>query len=159
MPPYQGGGDMIETVTFEETTYNVLPLKFEAGTPMIAEVVGLGAALQFVQSIGLPTIAAHEHQLLLKATELLSSIPDLTIFGKAPNKGALVSFNIAGIHPLDIGTMLDLHGIAVRTGHLCAQPVMRRFNTTAFVRASFGVYNTLEEVEILAEHSVKLFQS
>jgi cysteine desulfurase/selenocysteine lyase len=151
MPPYQGGGDMIETVTFEKTTYNVLPLKFEAGTPMIAEVIGLGAALDFVQSIGLQNIAALEHQLLLRTTEQLQAIPDLTIFGNAPEKGALVSFNIKGIHPLDIGTMLDLHGIAVRTGHLCAQPVMRKFGTPAFVRASFGLYNTLEEVDAFAE--------
>lgn len=151
MPPYQGGGDMIETVTFEKTTYNVLPLKFEAGTPMIAEVIGLGAALNFVNAIGLDKIAAWEHQLLVHATEQLSSIPDLVIFGNAPHKGALVSFNIKGIHPLDIGTMLDLHGIAVRTGHLCAQPVMRKFGTTAFVRASFGLYNTLEEIDIFAD--------
>ncbi len=151
MPPYQGGGDMIETVTFEKTTYNVLPLKFEAGTPMIAEVIGLGSAIDFIQAIGIPQIHAWEHQLLQRATERLSEIPDLTIFGNAPEKSALVSFNIKGIHPLDIGTMLDLHGVAVRTGHLCAQPVMRKFGTTAFVRASFGLYNTLEEVDRFAE--------
>ena len=151
MPPYQGGGDMIETVTFEKTTYNVLPLKFEAGTPMIAEVIGLGAAVDFIQAVGLPEICAWEHQLLLRATEKLSAVPDLVIFGNAPHKGALVSFNIKGIHPLDIGTMLDLQGVAVRTGHLCAQPVMRKFKTSAFVRASFGLYNTLEEVDRFAE--------
>lgn len=151
MPPYQGGGDMIETVTFEKTTYNTLPLKFEAGTPMIAEVIGLGSAVDFIQAIGLPVINAWEHQLLVRTTELLSDIPDLVIFGNAPNKGALVSFNVKGIHPLDIGTMLDLQGVAVRTGHLCAQPVMRKFGTTAFVRASFGLYNTLEEVDKFAD--------
>lgn len=151
LPPYQGGGDMIETVTFEKTTYNVLPLKFEAGTPMIAEVIGLGTAIDFVEKIGLSNIADWEHKLLIRATEQLSSIPDLTIFGTSPEKGALVSFNIKGIHPLDIGTLLDLHGIAVRTGHLCAQPVMRKFGTTAFVRASFGLYNTPEEVDAFVE--------
>ncbi len=151
MPPYQGGGDMIETVTFEKTTYNDLPLKFEAGTPNIAEVIGLGEAIKFVQNIGLKNIAAWEHQLLLRGTEQLAAIPDLTIFGTAPQKGAVISFNIKGIHPLDIGTMLDLQGIAVRTGHLCAQPVMRKFGTSAFVRASFGLYNTPEEVDRFVE--------
>lgn len=151
MPPYQSGGDMIETVSFEKTTYNVLPLKFEAGTPMIAEVIGLGAALDFVQSIGLQNIAAWEHKLLIRATEKLQAIPDVIIHGTAPEKGAILSFTVKGIHPLDIGTMLDLHGIAVRTGHLCAQPVMRKFGVPAFVRASFGLYNTLEEVDIFAE--------
>jgi cysteine desulfurase/selenocysteine lyase len=151
MPPYQGGGDMIETVTFEKTTYNELPLKFEAGTPIIAEVIGLGEAIAFVQSIGLQNISEWEHQLLVRATEQLSAIPDLTIFGTSPQKGAVISFNIKGIHPLDIGTMLDLHGIAVRTGHLCAQPVMRKFGTTAFVRASFALYNTPEEVDRFSE--------
>jgi cysteine desulfurase/selenocysteine lyase len=151
MPPYQGGGDMIETVTFEKTTYNDLPLKFEAGTPNIAEVIGLGEAIKFVQNIGLGNIAEWEHQLLLRGTEQLAAIPDLTIFGTAPQKGAVISFNIKGIHPLDIGTMLDLQGIAVRTGHLCAQPVMRKFGTSAFVRASFGLYNTPEEVDRFVE--------
>lgn len=151
MPPYRGGGDMIETVTFEKTTYNILPLKFEAGTPMIAEAIGLSHAFDFLNEIGLPNVAAWEHQLLLRLTEQLSSIPDLTIYGNSPQKGALVSFNVKGIHPLDLGTMLDLQGIAVRTGHLCAQPVVRKFGTTAFARASFGVYNTPDEVDHFVE--------
>lgn len=149
MPPYQGGGDMIETVTFSKTTYNVLPLKFEAGTPMIAEVMGLGAAIDYLNQIGLDRIQAYEHRLLDYATDKLSQIPGLRIIGQADQKGALISFVIDGIHSLDIGTLLDLKGIAVRTGHHCAQPVMKFFNVPATARASFAFYNTFEEIDQL----------
>ena len=150
MPPYQGGGDMIETVTFPKTTYNVLPLKFEAGTPMIAEVFGLGAAIDYLQAIGLESIQNWEHELLTYATNQLEQIPGLKIIGQADRKGALISFVIEGLHSLDIGTFLDLKGIAIRTGHHCAQPVMRFFNVPATARASFAFYNTKEEVDCLA---------
>jgi cysteine desulfurase / selenocysteine lyase len=151
MPPYQGGGDMIESVTFPKTTYNVLPLKFEAGTPMIAEVMGLGAAVDYIQSIGgVEAIQNWEHELLKYATAQLEQIPGLKIIGQAAQKGALISFIIDKIHPLDIGTFLDYRGIAMRTGHHCAQPVMRFFNITATARASFACYNTMEEVDALA---------
>lgn len=149
MPPYQGGGDMIDTVTFEKTTYNTLPLKFEAGTPMIAEVMGLGAALDYLTGVGLQNIHEWEHELLHYATKKLETIPTLRIIGTAPNKGALISFVIEGAHALDIGTLLDAHGIAVRTGHHCAQPILRRFGVKAATRISFGLYNTLEEIDQL----------
>jgi cysteine desulfurase/selenocysteine lyase len=149
MPPYQGGGDMIETVTFEKTTYNQLPLKFEAGTPMIAEVMGLGAAIDYLQNIGMDRIQTYENSLLEYATTKLMQIPDLRIIGQAANKGALISFVIEGIHALDIGTFLDLKGIAIRTGHHCAQPVMKFFNVPATARASFAFYNTREEIDQL----------
>lgn len=151
MPPYQGGGDMIEKVTFEKTIYNELPLKFEAGTPMIAEVIGLGAAIDYLQGIGLEVIRGWEHELLTHATEKLKTIPGLTILGQAKNKGPLISFVVEGAHSLDVGTLLDLEGIAVRTGHHCAQPVMNFFNVPATARASFGVYNTKEEVDVFVE--------
>jgi cysteine desulfurase/selenocysteine lyase len=150
MPPYQGGGDMIEKVTFDATTYNVLPLKFEAGTPMIAEVMGLGAALDYIQVIGMEAIQSWEHELLRYATVQMEQIPGLKIIGQAAQKGALISFVIEGMHPLDIGTFLDLKGIAIRTGHHCAQPVMHFFNVTATARASFAFYNTKEEIDYLA---------
>ena len=149
MPPYQGGGDMIKTVTFAETTYNTLPLKFEAGTPMIAEVIALGTALDYIQGIGLENIQLWEHELLTYATKQLEQIPGLKIIGQASEKGALVSFVLEGIHPLDVGTLLDLKGIAVRTGHHCAQPVMNFFNVPATVRASFAFYNTKQEIDVL----------
>ncbi|MDP1879944.1 MAG: cysteine desulfurase [Parachlamydiaceae bacterium] len=148
MPPYQGGGDMIESVTFEKTTYQKLPLKFEAGTPMIAEVIGLGAAVQYIESIGLDHIGKHEQELLRYATERMQEIPGLKIIGNAQEKGSLISFTLEGVHPLDIGTFLDLQGIAIRTGHHCAQPVMQRFHVFATARASFAFYNTKEEVDI-----------
>ncbi|WP_068470732.1 cysteine desulfurase [Candidatus Protochlamydia phocaeensis] len=156
MPPYQGGGDMIETVTFPKTTYNTLPLKFEAGTPMIAEVMGLGAALDYLQEIGMEAIQAYEHELLRYATQKLEKIPGLRIIGQAGQKGALISFVIEGAHALDVGTMLDLKGIALRTGHHCAQPVMRFFNVSATARASFAFYNTFEEIDLLEQalHSI-----
>lgn len=150
MPPYQGGGDMIEKVTFAETTYNVLPLKFEAGTPMIAEVMGLGAAIDYLQTIGLENIQNWEHELLAYATGQLEQIPGLKIIGQAAQKGALISFSVEGMHPLDIGTFLDLKGIAIRTGHHCAQPVMQFFNVPATARASFAFYNTKEEIDVFA---------
>lgn len=149
MPPYQGGGDMIESVSFAKTTYNVLPFKFEAGTPMIAEVMGLGAAIDYIQSIGIEAIQSWEHVLLSYATEQMQEIIGLKIIGQAPQKGALISFSIEGIHPLDIGTFLDLRGVAIRTGHHCAQPVMHFFNVSATARASFACYNTKEEVDFL----------
>lgn len=151
MPPYQGGGDMIEKVTFPKTTYNVLPMKFEAGTPMIAEVIGLGAAIDYVQSIGLEFIHAYEQILLKHATEVVSSINGLRIIGTAKEKSSILSFIVEGIHPLDLGTMLDLHGIAIRTGHHCAQPVMNHFNIPSTARPSFAFYNNKEEIDHFAE--------
>ncbi len=147
MPPYQGGGDMIETVTFLQTTYQELPLKFEAGTPMIAEVIGLGAALDYVNAIGLDHIQKWERQLLEYATTRLKQIPGLQIIGTAAEKGALISFVIQGIHSLDLGTLLDLKGIAIRTGHHCAQPIMRFFGIPSTVRLSFAFYNTFEDID------------
>lgn len=147
MPPYQGGGDMIEKVTFQKTTYNVLPMKFEAGTPMIAEVIGLGAAVDYVQNLGLKNIHRYEHELLMHATEGISHIPGLRIIGTAKEKSAIISFIVTGIHPLDIGTMLDLRGIAIRTGHHCAQPVMQHFNVPATARISFAFYNNKDEID------------
>lgn len=149
MPPYQGGGDMISAVTFEKTLYNTLPYKFEAGTPNIAGVVGFGAAVDYVQSIGLDAIAAHEHELLVYATERLAAVPQLRLIGTAREKAAVISFTVDGIHPHDLGTILDREGVAIRAGHHCAQPVMQHFRVPATVRASFGLYNTKEEVDVL----------
>jgi cysteine desulfurase/selenocysteine lyase len=149
MPPYQGGGDMIRTVTFEKTTYADLPYKFEAGTPNIAGGIGLGAALDYMTAIGLDKIAAYEHELLVYGTEKLLQIPGLRLIGTARNKAAVLSFVMEGIHPHDIGTVLDLQGIAVRTGHHCAQPVMDRFNVPATTRASLAFYNTVGEIDAL----------
>jgi cysteine desulfurase/selenocysteine lyase len=151
MPPYQGGGDMIRTVTFEKTTYNELPYKFEAGTPNIAGGIGMGAAFDYINKIGLDKIAAYEHELLAYGTQALSRIPALRIIGTAREKAAVLSFVIEGIHPHDIGTVLDRQGIAVRTGHHCAQPVMDRFHVPATTRASLAFYNTFHEIEVLAE--------
>jgi cysteine desulfurase / selenocysteine lyase len=150
MPPYQGGGDMIRVVTFEKTTYNDIPHKFEAGTPNIAGGIGLGAALDYVNAIGLDKIAEYEHQLLLYGTEALSQIPGLRLIGTATEKAAVLSFVIEGIHPHDIGTLLDRQGIAVRTGHHCAQPVMDWFHVAATTRASLAFYNTAPEIDALA---------
>ncbi len=151
MPPYQGGGDMIRSVTFEKTLYNDLPYKFEAGTPDIAGAIGLGAALHYVERLGLDNIAAYEHELLTYGTAALTSIPGVHIIGTAAQKAAVISFIIDGIHPHDIGTILDREGIAVRTGHHCAQPVMQRFHIPATARASFGLYNTRQEIDRLVE--------
>lgn len=146
MPPYQGGGEMISSVTFEKSTWNVLPFKFEAGTPHIAGAIGLGAAIDFVQGIGLEAIATHENQLLENATAQLQQLPGLRIVGTAPHKAAVLSFVVEGQHPNDIGMLLDTQGIAVRTGHHCAQPVMDRYGIPATTRASFAIYNTQDEV-------------
>jgi cysteine desulfurase/selenocysteine lyase len=149
MPPYQGGGDMIKTVTFEKTTYADLPYKFEAGTPNIAGGIGLGAAFDYLNRLGLGPIAEYEHELLLYGTEALSEIPELRIIGTAREKAAVLSFVIEGIHPHDIGTVLDRQGIAVRTGHHCAQPVMDWFHVPATTRASLAFYNTMAEIDAL----------
>lgn len=156
MPPRDGGGDMIETVTFPKTTYNKLPLKFEAGTPLIAEVIGLGTAIDYLNNIGLQNIHQWENELLEHATASLEGIPGLRIIGKAPEKGAIISFAVEGIHALDIGTMLDLRGIAIRTGHLCAQPVLRHFSLPALCRASFAFYNTKQEIDFFAKSLVDI---
>jgi cysteine desulfurase / selenocysteine lyase len=157
MPPYQGGGDMISVVTFEKTHYNTLPYKFEAGTPNIAGVIGLGAAIDYVQAIGLDRIAAYEAELLAYATEALEEIPGLRIIGTAQEKASLVSFVLDCAHPHDIGTILDREGVAIRAGHHCAMPVMQRFGVPATARASFAFYNTPEEIEVLvrAIHTVR----
>ena len=149
MPPYQGGGDMIRLVTFEKTDYADLPNKFEAGTPNIADVIGLGAALDWLNAISLDAIAAHEHALLAYATAQLNEIPGLKIMGTARDKAALIAFTLQGVHPHDIGTILDRGGIAIRAGHHCAQPVMQRYGVPATARASFAVYNTRAEVDAL----------
>jgi len=149
LPPYQGGGDMILSVRFEESTYQGIPYKFEAGTPDIAGVIGLGAAIDYVSQIGLDAIAAHEHELLDYANESLARVPGLRLIGTAREKAALISFVLEGIHAHDVGTILDQHGIAVRTGHHCAQPVMERYGIPATVRASFALYNTRADVDAL----------
>jgi len=149
MPPYQGGGDMILSVTFEKTTYNRLPYKFEAGTPDIAGVIGLGAALEYVGGLGIENIGAYEHELLDYATAAVSSIPGLKIIGTAREKAGVLSFTLENIHPHDIGTILDREGIAIRTGHHCSQPVMKRFGVDSTARASFAMYNTKQEVDAL----------
>ena len=150
MPPYQGGGDMIVSVSFEKSEWAPIPHKFEAGTPHIAGAIGLGAAIDYVISVGLDRISNHEHALLTLATERLMALPGVTIVGTAPGKGSILSFTVEGVHPHDVGTILDHHGIAVRAGHHCAQPVMDRFKVPATVRASFGMYNTEGEVDALA---------
>ncbi len=150
MPPYQGGGEMITSVTFEKTEYNVIPHKFEAGTPNIAGAIGLGAAIDYLAGLGVENIGAHEQTVLARATDLLSEIDGVRLFGTAHEKASILSFNIADVHPHDVGTVLDHEGIAVRAGHHCAQPVMARFGVAATVRASFGLYNTEAEAEALA---------
>lgn len=149
MPPYQAGGDMIYSVTFDKTEYNVLPYKFEAGTPNISGAIGLGAAIDFVQSIGMNVIADYEHELLTYATQQLQTIEGLRIIGTAPNKGSVISFIVAGTHPHDMATLMDQDGIAVRASHHCAMPVMQHFDVPATLRASFGVYNTHEDIDRL----------
>lgn len=149
MPPYQGGGDMIRTVTFEKSTYAGLPHKFEAGTPSIAEVIGLGAAIDYLNSIGMEAIAAYEAELLVYATEQALQIDGLKIIGEAKEKGGILSFTLQKIHPHDIGTMLDSLGIAIRAGHHCAMPVMDFYKVPATARASFAMYNTKAEIDVL----------
>jgi cysteine desulfurase/selenocysteine lyase len=149
MPPWQGGGDMILSVSIEQSTWNELPWKFEAGTPNISGAIGLGAALQYVESLGREAIAAHEHALASQATERLLAIPGLTLIGTARDKAAVVSFVLDGVHPHDIGTILDSEGVAIRSGHHCAMPVMEFFGLAATARASFACYNTLADVDAL----------
>ena len=149
MQPFKGGGDMILSVTFEKTTYNTIPQKFEAGTPPIAAAVGLGAAVDYLSSIGIDVIAAHEIELLNYATEHVNRMPGVRIIGTAEKKAAVLSFTVGGVHPHDVGTLLNQDGIAVRTGHHCAQPVMQRFKIPATSRASFAFYNTMAEVDAL----------
>ena len=158
MPPWQGGGDMIRSVTFERTDYADLPYKFEAGTPHIAGAIGLGAAVDYVNSLGLAAIGRHEHGLLLYATEQLSAINSLRIIGTAADKAGVLSFVLDGIHPHDIGTILDGEGVAVRAGHHCAQPVMDRFDVPATVRASFGAYNDRDDVDALVRGVRKVME-
>ncbi|SDY86078.1 cysteine desulfurase [Nitrosomonas sp. Nm58] len=157
MQPFKGGGDMISSVTFEKTTYNILPYKFEAGTPPIAAAIGFGAAIDYLSKIGLDAIAAYEHELLTYATEQIETIPGVHIIGHTRTKVAVLSFTIDGVHPHDVGTLLNQEGIAIRTGHHCAQPIMQRFRIPATSRASFAFYNTKKEVDALVAsiHSVQ----
>ena len=158
MPPYQGGGDMIRSVTFEKTIFNELPHKFEAGTPNIADGIGFGATLEFLESLDWNAVVQHEYELLTYATEVISSIPGVRIIGTARKKAGVLSFIMDDVHPHDIGTILDQEGIAVRTGHHCAQPVMDRFRVPATVRASFALYNTKAEVDELAQGIHKVIE-
>jgi cysteine desulfurase/selenocysteine lyase len=157
MPPYQGGGDMISSVTFERTDYNTVPYRFEAGTPDIAGAIGLAAALEYVSSLGLDRVMAHERDLLAYGKEKLSSVPGLRIVGTAPEKVAIISFVMDGIHPHDIGTIIDGEGVAIRTGHHCCQPLMQRLGVDATARASLAFYNTTGEIDALvaALHRVR----
>ena len=158
MPPYQTGGSQIRTVTFEKTTYAPLPAKFEAGTPAIAAGIGLGAAIDYINALDFEAAAAYEHELLEYATQRLSDIPEVKIIGTAAEKASVLSFEIEGIHPHDIGTILDQQGIAIRAGHHCAQPVMQFFDVPATARASFAFYNTREEVDKLADAVQKVIE-
>jgi len=156
MPPWQGGGEMIRHVTFEESTWNDLPAKFEAGTPNIAGGVGLGAAVDYLSTLGLHEIAAHEHQVLSYATEKLSEIEGLRIIGTARDKASVISFILGDIHPHDLGTIIDHYGVALRTGHHCAMPVMQFFGVPATARVSFGLYNTQQEVDVFVDALLKV---
>lgn len=158
MPPYQGGGDMISKVTFEHTTYNELPHKFEAGTPDIAGAIGLGAAIEYIEKIGLENIAYHENILLEYATKAVQEFSGLRIIGTAKEKIGVLSFHFENVHPHDVGTFLDFEGVAIRTGHHCTQPLMQRFGIPATSRASFGMYNTIEEVDILVNGLKKILE-
>ncbi|TNE71212.1 cysteine desulfurase [bacterium] len=158
MPPVRGGGDMIMEVSFEKTTYNELPYKFEAGTPNISGAIGLGAAIEFIQSIGLEKMAAHEHDLLVYATSIIEPMQGISILGTAKEKASIISLIMDEIHPHDVGTILDMEGIAVRAGHHCAQPLMTRFGIPATSRASFAVYNTKEEIDALVQGLLKVQQ-
>lgn len=158
MPPYQGGGDMISKVTFEHTTYNELPHKFEAGTPDIVGAIGLGAAIEYIEKIGLGNIARHENLLLEYATNAVKDLSGLRILGTAKEKIGVLSFHFENVHPHDVGTFLDFEGVAIRTGHHCTQPLMRRFNVPATSRASFGMYNTKEEVDVLVNGLKKILE-
>jgi len=158
LPPYQAGGDMIKRVTLEETTYNVLPYKFEAGTPNIAGAVGLGVALEYVQNIGLSKIARYEAQLLEYATQAVEEIPGLRIIGTANHKIGVLSFVMDYTHPHDIGTILDQAGVAIRAGHHCTQPVMDFFGVEGTARASFAVYNTTDEIDQMVKALWQVYQ-
>jgi cysteine desulfurase/selenocysteine lyase len=151
MPPWQGGGDMIRSVSFEKTEYNVIPYKFEAGTPNIAGAIGLGAAIDYLTGLGIEQIGAHEQTVLDYANHRLGEFNSVRLYGTAPEKASIVSFAVEGVHPHDVGTILDRRGIAVRAGHHCAQPVMERFGVAATVRASFGLYNTTADVDALCD--------
>ena len=151
MPPYQFGGEMVDTVSFEKTTFNKVPFKFEAGTPNVGAALGLEAAVKFMQSIDRQQVEEHENELLNYATEQLSGIKGMRFIGQAPHRNGLVSFVIEGIHPYDLGTIIDKMGIAVRTGHHCAEPVMTFFGIPGTVRASFAMYNTKEEIDIFVK--------
>lgn len=156
MPPWQGGGDMILSVTFEKTRYNEIPYKFEAGTPNIADTIAFAAALEYVESVGIGNIERYEATLLEYATERLSSVPGLRIIGTAAQKASVISFTLEGIHPHDIGTIVDKEGVAIRTGHHCTQPVMQRFGVPATARASLAFYNTREDIDALASALLKV---
>jgi cysteine desulfurase/selenocysteine lyase len=158
MPPYQGGGDMIKSVTFEKTTYNDLPYKFEAGTPNIAGAIGLGAALEYVSSLGFEIIGAYENDLLTYATDALLSVKDVKLIGTPRQRAGVISFVMEGIHPHDIGTIVDQEGVAIRTGHHCAQPVMERFGVAATARASLAFYNTREDIDALVNALFKVHE-
>jgi cysteine desulfurase/selenocysteine lyase len=158
MPPYQGGGDMISKVTFEKTLYNELPYKFEAGTPNIAGAIGLGAAIDYVEKTGLDKIARYENELLEYATEKISELKGLRIIGTSKNKISVLSFVLENVHPHDVGTFLDFEGVAIRTGHHCTQPIMDRYGIPATSRASFGMYNTFEEVDVLIKGLKKILE-
>ncbi len=157
MPPFLGGGDMISSVTFEKSTWNVLPYKFEAGTPHIEGAIGLAAAMRFVRGIGFDWITAHESQLLAYGTEALASVPGVRLIGTAPDKASILSFVMEGVHPHDVGTIVDQQGVAIRTGHHCAQPVMERFGVPATARASLAMYNTTDDIDrlVAALHQVR----
>lgn len=154
MNPYQGGGEMISKVTFDETTYNELPFKFEAGTPNVSGVLGLGTAIQFVSNIGFDEIGAHENDLLDYGTKKLTDLGGITIYGQAQQKAGVISFNLDGIHPYDAGTLMDKFGVAVRTGHLCTQPLIDFYGIPGFIRASFALYNTRDEIDLM-ENTIK----
>ncbi len=156
MPPYQGGGDMISSVTFERTTYNTIPYKFEAGTPNIAGAIGLAAALDYVSQIGLERIGLYEHELVAYGTRALTDIPGLRMTGTTPDKAGILGFVLDGVHPHDIGTILDREGVAIRTGHHCCQPLMERLGVAATARASLALYNTREEIDTLATALAKV---
>jgi len=158
MMPYQGGGDMIKEVSFKKTTYNKPPYKFEAGTPNIAGVIGLSAAISYVESIGIDKISSLEDELLNYATAKIAELPNLKIFGTADNKASVISFNVDGIHPFDVGTLLDQSGIAIRTGHHCTQPLMNFYKIPGTARASFAFYNTKKEIDIFIEYLMKAIQ-
>ena len=151
MPPYQGGGEMVQHVTFEKTTYNELPYKFEAGTPCVGDVIGLKTAIEYIENIGIEKIAAYQQELLQYAVRELSQIDAIEFVGTAPHKAAILSFNLKNLHPYDVGAILDQFGIAVRTGHHCTQPIMNKFGISGTVRASFAFYNTFEEIDVFVE--------